>query len=322
MTTEHRDNGWQVADSILHRFVDGDLSSEERTAVASLLAGDADALTRAADYQRQTIMLQALHPRRLEDAMLPPAGLNLAAALRRGRLFRRAAAACVGCVALVGAGAAGWQAQLMMRPMAPTAPIVAVFPTAPMQPSTAVTAGPVASIPPVSAALGALGREVPMPSIPAHDEARVPVHPPNLQAIGYQLVDGRADFTAYGPVIRFAYEPVGGAEGERLALMVAAFGADRQSLATSINPQHTSLFWHSGPLLYALSGNVDATRLFAVADVVVGAGERSQPTLEPQAPTAPAVVAPAPEPAVEKPADAPPMGVQPAVETTERPKDT
>ncbi|MFW5834078.1 MAG: hypothetical protein ACOCYE_08270, partial [Pseudomonadota bacterium] len=150
-------------------------------------------------------------------------------------------------------------------------------------PATPTTTAPAPAVPtpgvrPVAQGPNAGAVAPPTLTLPS---SRVAVHPPNLQTIGYQLVDGRADLTAYGPVIRFAYEPID-AKGARLSLTVAAFGADRQSLATNINPQHTSLFWQDHHLLFALSGPVEPTRLLRIADLVNA--ERSAGTArEPEA---------------------------------------
>ncbi len=297
MTSHNEQHGQQSVDAILHRFVDGDATPSERATVAALLAGDPEAYTRTCEYQRHNVALQALYPRRVEDTMLPPAALNLAAGLRRGRAIRRAAAACVAAFAVLGAGAAGWNMRQWMHADAPM-PLVAVFPQA-VAPTPSLTDAAPAPMPAAADAI--------TPDQAAWFDgsaAKVAVHPPNLQSVGYQLVDGRAALTAYGPVIRFAYEPADGTSGAPLALTVAAFGADRQGLATSINPQHASLFWRSGKLLYALSGDVDPASLLRVAETV-SVGERSGEA--------------APEPAAEI---APDPEVSPVSDSAEQPKDT
>jgi len=263
MTTDDQDRQGTRSENLLHRYVDADLRGAERTAVEALLAADAETLEDVRAYQHQNILLQALHPQRPEDRMLPAAALNLARGLRRRRLARQVAAACLAGVALVGAGAGGWFAQGYVQQVL-RSPVVAVFPPSvmPTAPAPADDRATPTSMPAAVEALpeGAawLGKSA----------QRVPVHPPNLQRVGYQLVDGRADLTAYGPVIRFAYTPAEGGEAPRLALSVASFGTKRQSLATTINPQHASLFWQSGPLLYALSGDVAPGKLLHVADAI------------------------------------------------------
>lgn len=266
MTHEPRDPSRHQSDALLHRYVDGHVHGSERSAVEAMLAADDEALASVRSFQNQNILLQALHPARGEDTMLPPSALNLARGLRRRRLVHRAAAASVALLALVGAGAAGWHAQGHLGRMLET-PVVSVFPPTAVPAATGEASGSTApSMPPVPTATGTLAGDA--PGWLGKDARRVPVHPPNLQKVGYQLVDGRADLTTYGPVIRFAYTPSEGGEGPRLALTVASFGADRKSLATTINPQHASLFWQSGPLLYALSGDVAPGRLLSVADAV------------------------------------------------------
>ncbi len=309
----------QVVDFTLNRFVDGDLRPDERATVAALLSADADAMARASDYQRQNVLLQALYPSLADDAALPSAGAELAAGVRRGRRTRQALAASVALLALVGAGVSGWQAQQFLHPSQPQAPIVAVLPSV-VPGSTASTI--TTSVPSVPGPDAEVVKTVaPSLAIP-QGASQVPVHPPNLRAVGYQLVDGRADVTSYGPVIRFAYEPVTGTEGTHLSLAVAAFGGDRQSLTTSINPQHTSLFWRSGSLMYALSGNADPAGLLHVLGAVRGLeASSSGPDAAPVvtvSPQAPGVV----EPAVESPVDQAPVPVSPAVEVSDPPKDT
>jgi anti-sigma factor RsiW len=277
MTQDRIDSSRHHFDRLLHRYVDGEMGGGDRTAVESVLAGDDEALADVRSFQDQNILMQALHPPRSEDAMLPPAALNLARGLRRQRAIHRGLAASVALLALLGAGAAGWQAQGYLDRTGRGTPVVEVFPpnAAPVAAagdsegeasttSSAASAAPTMS--PVPTAAGTLAGDT--PGWLGEDARRVPVHPPNLQTVGFQLVDGRADLTAYGPVIRFAYTPSEGGESPRLALTVASFGADRQSLATTINPQHASLFWQTGPLLYALSGDVAPGRLLSVAEAI------------------------------------------------------
>jgi hypothetical protein len=241
-----------------------------------------------------TCLLQALHPRRVEDTLLPPAALGLARGIRRVRFAQQVAGALAAVLVLVGAGAFGWKAQSYVRTIHEPASVVAVFPTTP---------APAAVSQATSPATPAAIQTAPLPSgeagAPPHLGGRISVHPPNLQTVGYQLVDGRADITAYGPVLRFAYEPLD-QKGGRLALTVAGFGADRQSLATNINPQHTSLFWQDGKNLFALSGAVEPSRLLKLADVVAAERARMVEPIEavPAAPVAPVTVpAPLEEPA-------------------------
>lgn len=267
-TDSDRPGGPHPSETLLHRFVDGDLRGGERVAVEAMLAADKEALATARSYQHQNILLQALHPRRDEDTMLPAAALNLARGLRRRRTVQRAAAASVAVVALFGAGTAGWHAQGYVERMFHT-PVVAVFPPEAVPDAGGDGDADAGSAPAMSAVPTAAGTlDDDAPGWLGRDARQVPVHPPNLQQVGYQLVDGRADLTAYGPVIRFAYTPTEEEESPRLALTVASFGTDRQSLATTINPQHASLFWQSGPLLYALSGDVAPGQLLSVADAV------------------------------------------------------
>jgi len=282
MTTDFERPQDHSSETLLHRFADGDVHGSERVSVEAMLAADKDALASARTFQQQNILMQALYPRRDEDAMLPAAALNLARGLRRRRTVQRAVAASIAVVALFGAGTAGWHAQGYIERMVKT-PVVAVFPPNAM-PAAAGDEGAeqAPSMAPLPTAAGTVAGDA--PAWLGKNARGVPVHPPNLQQVGYQLVDGRADLTAYGPVIRFAYTPSDGGESPRLALTVASFGSDRSSLATTVNPQHASLFWQSGPLLYALSGDVAPGQLLRVADAV-GQAEPSAPaeTAEPAA---------------------------------------
>ena len=282
MTTDSERPQGHPSETLLHRFVDGDVHGSERVAVEAMLAADKDTLHSARAFQHQNILMQALYPRRDDDAMLPAAALNLARGLRRRRTVQRAVAASVAMVAMFGAGSAGWYAQGYIERMVKT-PVVAVFPPNAV-PAAAddEDAEQAPSMAPLPTAAGTVAGEA--PAWLGKNARSVPVHPPNLQQVGYQLVDGRADLTAYGPVIRFAYTPSDGGEGPRLALTVASFGRDRRSLATTVNPQHASLFWQSGPLLYALSGDVGPGRLLSVADAVSEADpSTSAETAEPTA---------------------------------------
>ncbi|MFW5835199.1 MAG: anti-sigma factor family protein, partial [Pseudomonadota bacterium] len=218
----------EIDDELLHRFVDGALDSRERLRVEALLSSDPEAFESVMAYQRQNVMLQALHARREDDVMLPPAALGLARRVRHVHQARRMAALSLGILVLVGTGAIGWQAKNYL-PGEPT-PVVSVFhqsPSAAASPNRQAPAVTPPGVRPVAQSPDAEAATLGPVALPS---SRVAVHPPNLQTVGYQLVDGRADLTAYGPVIRFAYDPID-AKGARLSLTVAAFGADRQSLA-------------------------------------------------------------------------------------------
>lgn len=305
MTSRRYESEDELDEALIQRFVDGDLDGRERVRVEALLAADADAFRTAMDFQRQNVLLQALHPRRVDDTLLPPQALGLARGLRHVQLMRSAAGGVLALALLVGAGAAGWEAQRYVRGLHQPTPIVAVFPSTSssnLVPGSGATTR--AAVQPAPAGSeGTVER-------PAALNAPIAVHPPNLQTVGYQLVDGRADITSYGPVLRFVYEPLDQLGG-RLSLTVAAFGADRQHLATSINPQHSSLFWQDGEHLFALSGAIEPGRLLRLADVVTE--ERGTPA----EPAPPSLTMPPPTAS-----GTAPSGETPAVPAPDAPKDT
>ena len=296
MTTLRSEPNGDVDEALIQRYVDGDLRGRDRVRVEALLAADADAFRTAMDFQRQNVVLKALHPRRVDDTMLPPAALGLARALHRTQVAQRLMATTAAFLLLVGAGAFGWKAQDYVRSLHRQTPVVAVFPTA----TPTVVSGTSGATP--AAVEPAPGGD----ALASGAAERIAVHPPNLQTVGYQLVDGRADITTYGPVLRFAYEPLDRGGG-RLSLTVAAFGADRRSLATSINPQHTSLFWQDGQHLFALSGAIEPQWLLKVADVVAAEGRAlaGEPSPVAPLPAAPTVGATPGEEAPAPPADTP-----------------
>lgn len=281
-----------VHDELVQRFVDGALDPRERVRVEAILSTDPDAFERVMAYQHQNVLLQGLHGARDDNVMLPPAALGLARKLHHVRRVRHAVVASIAACVIVSTGALGWQAQRYVAEHAERPPVVAVFPTQTLQPTpTALTPTPAVAIP------GGDGLRSDDAGSAPTAATRLDVHPPNLQRIGYQLVDGRADLTAYGPVIRFSYDPIDTSKGSRLALTVAAFGSERDSLATNINPQQTSLFWQDGQLLFALSGALEPARLLRVAETV--AAERAR---QRESEAAPVAVAPVVEPQPVEPA--------------------
>lgn len=279
MNTEHPSNAdpekSRATDDLLHRFVDGDLRGSDRAAVAGILASDAAALQRANAYQNQTMLLQSLYPPQLQDTELTKAGERVAGRLRQRRRLRHSFVAGVGCLALVGAGLGGWQAHQSLT-QSPPPQVFAVFPPA--------------NIPTLSQGGGeaqTVGNEVKAPIIEnlawlADRASGIPIKAPSLDAVGFEYVGGRADLTAYGSVIRFAYRALDEAN-TGLTVAVAGFSQDRRSLTTSVDPTETSLFWAHGGYFYALSGSVSPTVLSDAAAAIT-AGSQSAPIVPVPAP--------------------------------------
>ncbi len=94
-----------------------------------------------------------------------------------------------------------------------------------------------------------------------------PLHPPQLGALGYELIGGRLLPGQSGPVAQFMYDNAG---GKRLTLYVSTEQRHNRSTAFRFTQegQVGVFYWIDGRYGYALSGGLDKAALAKLADAV------------------------------------------------------
>ena len=95
----------------------------------------------------------------------------------------------------------------------------------------------------------------------------VPMHPPKLGELGYQLVGGRLLPGQSGPVAQFMYEE---ASGQRLTLYVSTDQTQNTDSGFRFAREGAVnvFYWIDGKLGYALSAGIDRVKLAQIANVV------------------------------------------------------
>jgi len=94
-----------------------------------------------------------------------------------------------------------------------------------------------------------------------------PLRPPQLQALGYELIGGRLLPGQSGPVAQFMYRD---ASGARLTLYVSTEQSHNKETGFRFaqEGQVSVFYWIDGRYGYALSGNLDKAALATVANAV------------------------------------------------------
>lgn len=249
-----------VSEDELHGFVDGQLDADRLPAVVAWLQANPDDALRVAQWQTQNVQLRQ-HARRLELGDTPNAltqgVLRAAAGARRSAPWRQAVAAAL--LLGVGLGAGYWSA-----------------------PRGALPAPPVLAQAPAFVREAALAHAVFVPEkrhpveVAAADEAHLvqwlsrrlgaPLKVPSLAAQGFHLLGGRLLPGETAPRAQFMFE---NEQGLRVTLFVAVFGAGQAPAATVFRSVHDSagesFYWVEDQFGYALSGNLAASELQALA---------------------------------------------------------
>lgn len=244
----------ELSDRELHAYADGQLDDARRAVVEARLAADPAAAAKVAAYRRQNARLHAL----LDPVLSEP----LPARLRKPPSARPALryAAMVGWLA-VGL-ATGWIARgpLGSGPQGRAAEAIASLPQQ------------------AAIAHAVYSAEVQHPvEVGADQETHLvkwlskrlgnQVRPPNLNAAGFQLVGGRLLPATTGPAAQFMYQD---AKGQRLTLYVRTHAPDARETAFRYERDGGIgvFYWVDGPFGYALSGELERTRLLDVAKLV------------------------------------------------------
>jgi len=243
----------------LHAFVDGQLALDRHAPLQRYLDADPDAARRVATYQAQRAELRAIFlvP---ETGTLPPR-LDLASILqeRRDRRIARWRIAAAIALALGIGGTGGW---FLHQPPAPG--------------RTALAMQVLKQEALASHLVYASDRRHPI-EVVASDEPHLKqwlsnrlgqkVAPPDLSALGYQLIGGRLLATEHGaPAALFMYN---NAAGQRLSLLLRPMAPDLKAPDTDIKDAGISgCAWIAKGMGYAVVGAMPDSELDRVADLV------------------------------------------------------
>ena len=240
-----------VTRSDLHAYVDGQLSRERAVEVDAWLQANPDDAEQVAAYARQNRGLHEMFDGVLAEPL--PAALDV----RRGRRRIWAQAAAIAGACLVG-GIIGWAVRdsqvrafagglAALHRQAAVAHIV--YAPQKRHPVEVVAAEEAHLVAWLSKVLGAK------------------VNAPSLLTEGFQLVGGRLVPTERGPGALFMYEEP---SGVRLTLYVRSDITAERDTAFRFAQEHgvNTFYWVDNNLGYALTGEVDKTRLSKIANTV------------------------------------------------------
>ena len=238
-----------VTEQELHAYVDGQLDASRRGAVEAYLAANPHTAEKIAAYRRQGETLHALFDPALDEPV--PARLRKPA---------RSAWPVLRYAAMVGWLAVGLVAGWLARGPA-VAPLALA--SLPQQASIAHVVYSAEVLHPVEVGADQEPHLVKWLSKRLGADVRAP----DLNPLGFQLVGGRLLPGSTGPAAQFMYQD---ARGQRLTLYVRTQTADTRETAFRYEKNNgvSVFYWVDGPLGYALSGELDRSRLLDAAKLV------------------------------------------------------
>jgi anti-sigma factor RsiW len=291
-----------VVEAELQAWVDGCLPAARRAAVDAYLALHPDEAARLQAYRQQNAALRARYNPVLDETVPATLALRPHGPLRRAMHDALAANGPWRYAAMLaltlGGGAAGWLLHDIQPGGAP-APLARMASAVPAPaadatraPATELDGGAprlaAADVPPTAdgqalARSAAVAHAVYSPErrhpveVGAEQQQHLvswlskrlgaPLHPPQLGALGYELIGGRLLPGQSGPVAQFMYDNTG---GERLTLYVSTEQRHNRTTAFRFaqEGQVGVFYWIDGRYGYALSGALDKTALARLADAV------------------------------------------------------
>lgn len=238
-----------VSESELHTYVDGQLPPDRRAAVEDYLADHPAEAERVRAWRLQNEQLHARFDTALDEPVDP--ALRPRSSTRRLPMARAAAllaAAVIGGVlgwALRGPGPVEITADLAQR----AAIAHVVYSPEVLHPVEVGAREEAHLVAWLSKRLGA------------------PVHAPRLADAGFELIGGRLLPDDRGPAAQFMYQD---AHGARLTLYVRTAANDNRETAFRYVQEGPLgvFYWVDGPFGYALSGELERSRLLAIAEAV------------------------------------------------------
>ncbi|MFZ5465837.1 MAG: anti-sigma factor family protein [Pseudomonadota bacterium] len=255
-----------LTEADLQAYVDEQLPPGRRAEVEAWLAARPREAARVQAYRQQNEALRALFDPVLDEPV--PAHL-LPSPRRRGALFAQAA------VMLLSLGVGGVSGWILHGETPAHAPLVAQTPAAMPRPVVTPAAGLARR---AAVAHAVYSPDVRRPvEIGAEQEEQlvtwlskrlgVPLRPPTLGVLGYELIGGRLLPGADGPVAQFMYHDV---SGKRLTLYVSHETRDGAETAFQFAEEGPIgvFFWVEQGMGYAISAGADKGELARVAQVV------------------------------------------------------
>lgn len=267
-----------VPDEALHALLDGQLSAHEQADVRRLLAQDAEATQRLAQWREQREALRSLHTRLLDEPVPQSMRASLERATRaqqRTNSWWRWGGMAAGLMLAFGAG---WMSHLSLdEPQAMLARVNA-------QPQSFARQAAVAHV------VYAVEQRHPV-EVASSEQAHLvqwlskrlgrPLSTPVLTAEGFELMGGRLLPGNDGARAQFMYQ---GRDGQRLSLYVGALDASamqapQQEASLSPSPDETAFrftgegpvpgfYWVDQGFGYALSGPLPRDQLARLARLV------------------------------------------------------
>jgi anti-sigma factor RsiW len=245
-----------VTEDELHAYIDGELPSDRKEAVATWLANHPEQAALVASWQAQAEQINARYGGVVEEPL--PDRLKLDQVLKQDRASGRAwvaIAAAAAVVAFFVGGTAGWMARGASAASPTGFDIIA---------TDALGA--------YKLYVGEVRHPVEVPgSERAHmtqwlskrlgEELRIP----DLQSIGLKLVGGRLLPGPTGAAAFYMYESP---SGERFTIYCARAGEPQTALRYTSEEQFAAFYWVDDKIAYVVSGPADRDRLEIVTKAI------------------------------------------------------
>ena len=249
-----------IAESDLHGYLDGELSSERRAEVEAYLAAHPEQAARVAEYSNLTLDLHRLFDG--ADTPVSPEVEALTGQLARSLGRRRTARRFIGAAAAVAVvlTAAGLATGVHDRFRQAEDRFLAF--TQQATDAHMLFAGNM----PVSDAVE-IGNDTTVVSWLSQRLAGVPVRAPDLRALGYELTVERILPLGDGPAAQLMYES--DTQEHPVTLFIGKSRDKRQNAFTFVQNEELSIFyWQEGPFAYSLAGKLGRVELLALAEEV------------------------------------------------------
>lgn len=278
-------NAPPVTEAELHAWVDGVLPAARQADVAAYLAVRPAEAERLHAYRQQAVALRALYNPVLDEALPPRLDQVARPAWRlwRSRWAAPLARYAAMLALTLAGGGAGWLLHGAAEPQQTgasgrAAPAQAMQ-TAPMTQAAPGAPSPASALAHQAAvAYAVYTPEVRHPVEVGADQQEhlvawlskrlgTPLHPPQLQRLGYELIGGRLLPGQSGPVAQFMYHD---ASGQRLTLYVSTEQSHNEESGFRFAQEGRVgvFYWIDGKFGYALSAAIGKDALGKIADAV------------------------------------------------------
>jgi anti-sigma factor RsiW len=253
------DRNEPVSDDDLHAYIDGELSSDRREAVAAWLASHPDAAAQVTAWREQADAIRARYGSVINEPL--PARLKLERLIRRQKSWPAIAAAAAAAAFLIGGGA-GWFAHEATMPSSNGVEKVT---------SDAREAYKLYTVEvrhPVEVAGDERAHMTQWLTKRLGYEQRIP----DLQSIGLKLVGGRLLPGPDGAAAFYMYE---GASGERFTIYCSRTSIPETALRYKDGDRVATFYWVDDQRAYVVSGPGDRDRMETVTKAIYDQVEKT-----------------------------------------------